>query len=358
MEDNEINDKRNLSEFKGVSFSKFKRSDVRKELLNSLINSKIEQACYWSAELICAGHYSFLWEIILYFFSKYIHLSNINIAIYLDLRINDFKTILNNGYTDNLLSLRNNVKIRRLFSEVMCVLIDSKRRHSFDIIKIKTDDLNMIHIKDKFKAPSTDYGNEIFCNEDPKELFPFINELAYSLNIENKNQINACYWVEWIIEFENRCKLIKEKLVCERRIFSQVDSKFQKDIIWIIWDLFLREADKRPKIIKKLMNILLMLFSNQYKSGCHKKRKNFLYLAISLLCEHFILEKEIIRHSQLELVNLIKSKIDLIYKQIKINEESTNTDYLFNGLNSNNLEKTIAKLEVMNTFGKSFVPRI
>lgn len=356
MEDNEINDIRILSEFRGITFSKFKKSDVRKELLNSLINSKIEQACYWSSELICACHYSYLWEIILLFFSKYIHLSNCNIAIYLDLRINDFKNILNNGYSDNLLSLRNNNKIRKLFCEIMCVLIDSKKRHSFDIIKIKNDDLNMLHIKDKFKAPSTDYGNEIFHNEDPKELFPFINELAYSLH--NNNQINACYWIEWIIEFDSRCKAIKEKLQCERRIFALVDGKFQKDIIWIIWDLFLREAEKKSKITSKLMNSLLNIFCFKYVTGCHKKRKNLIYLAISLLCEHYILEKEIIRHSQLELVELIKSKIDLIYKQIKNNEESTNTDYLFTGLKSTNLEKTIAKLEAMNTFGEKFIPRV
>ena len=358
MEVSEINDIRGEREFKGFSFSKFKKAEVKKELLNSLIQSKIEPACYWSAELICAGHYSDLWEVILLFFSKFIHLGNSNIGIYLEMRINDFKTILSNGYSDNVLRLRNNDKIRKLFCEIMCVLCDAKRRHSFDNVKIKPDDMNMIIIKDKFKAPTADYGEEVLMVEDPKELFPFVNELAYSVTVSGNNQMSACYWIEWIIEYENRCKALKEKVFCERRAFAKVDSKCQKDIIWIICDIFLKVSSKRSIIIQKLMYALMSLFCLKYVSGCHKKRKNLMYLAISILCEKFTPEKEIIRHSQFVLVNAIKQKIDAVYSQIKKNEESTGTDYLFHGMKSSNLESTIKKLDAMNSFGDSFVPRL
>ncbi len=358
MEESEINDLRGEGEFRGFSFSKFKKSDVKKELLNSLIHSKIEPACYWSAELICAGHFTDLWEIILLFFSKYVHLGNSNIGIYLEMRINDFKQVINNDYFDNIMRLRNNEKIRKLFCEIMCVLCDSKRRHSFDNVKIKPEDLNMMSVKNKFKAPSTEYGEEVFTVEDPKELFPFVNELAYSVTISGNNQMNACYWIEWIIEYENRCKALKEKIFCERRNFAQVDSKCQKDIVWIIWDVFLKESEKRSKLISKLIHALLNLFCLKYTSGCHKKRKNLMYLAISVLCESFTCEKEIIRHSQIDLVNRIKQNINFVYGQIKKNEESSGTDYLFFGMKSSNLESTIKKLDAMNTFGETFVPRL
>jgi hypothetical protein len=239
MEISEINDIRNIQDFKGITFSKFKKTEVKNELLNSLTHSKIEPACYWSAELICSGHYDELWEIILFFFSNCIHLGNLNIALYLHMRIQDFKSILHNGYDDSILRMRNNDKIRKLFCEIMCILCDAKRRHTFDIVKIKMDDMNMNHIKDKFKAPSTEYGEEVFTTDDPKELFPFVNEMAYSVSSSGNNQMSACYWIEWIFEYEHRCKSLKEKIGCERRTFALVESKYQKDIVWILWDVFL-----------------------------------------------------------------------------------------------------------------------
>ena len=77
-----------------------------------------------------------------------------------------------------------------------------------------------------------------------------------------------------------------------------------------------------------------------------------------MFCENVNTNDEIIRDSQKEVIGTVIDKIDIIYKQIKKNEVSPETDYLFKDVKQSNLEKTIQKLETMNTFGETFIPRI
>lgn len=356
MNDNEINDVREERAFKGISFSEFKKTDVKKELINNLYKSKIEPACYWSAELICAGHYNDLWDIIIHFYTKHIHIGNVKLVTYLELRINNFKEIVNNGYKEQELRLRNNEKMRVLFCEIMCILCESTRHHSYDEVKVKRCDFDLTQMTERFNAPNIKHAEEIFLKDDPKELFIPCNELAFNLSEEGKNCIASCYWIEWIMEFENICKQKKEKIKCERRVFAKVDSKFQMDIIWIIWDILLNEAYKRSNLIQRITNSALNIFCLKYKTGYHRKRKMLFYFIVSILTKPFSINEEIVKDKKKIIV--ITKNIDKIYKQIKKNEHSPGTEYLYKNIKSTNLEKTIAKLETMNNLGEEYVPRI
>ena len=80
--------------------------------------------------------------------------------------------------------------------------------------------------------------------EDPKEYFIALNELSYHLSSKSNDTRFACYWIEWLLQYENICKQKKLKCECERRSFASVDDKYQMDTIWIIWDGLINEAKK------------------------------------------------------------------------------------------------------------------
>ena len=64
-------------------------------------------------------------------------------------------------------------------------------------------------------------------------------------------------------------------------------------------------------------------------------------------------------YNEKEIVGNILTKIDLVYKQIKKCEEMNESiDDTFKDDKTINLERTIEKLEKMNTFGETFIPRI
>lgn len=355
----EINDIRDSKEFKSTTFSEFKKTDAKKELLSSLYNSKIEPACYWSAEFICAGHYSDLWDIIILFFSKNIHIGNPKLITYIDLRISNFKEIQRNGYSAEgmAIRMRNNEKIRKLFAEVICVLCEAKKRHDLTDVKVPHSEFDLTVMTDRLKASSAYFAQDFFLKDDPKEFFIASNELAYSISTEGKNNMDACYWTEWINEYAAVCKQKKDKKnsKCDRRTFAEVESKSQMDVVWLVWDSFLNESKKRNLLVQRLVKTALRVFCFRYTQCCYRKRKFLLYFVIELFTEPFSTEEEIVRDKTI-VVNVINN-IHTIYKQIKLNEHSPGTDYLYQNVNASNLEKTIAILETMNSLGEEYTPR-
>jgi hypothetical protein len=291
------------------------------------------------------------------------------------MRYNNFISILQNGYAKDMLAMRNNEKIRKLFCEIICVLCYSSKKNVISDVKLdKNNSFDLTCMSEKFKAPNVTYIEEILKEDDPKELIIPINELIF--NLINKNIINVYYWYEWIIEYENICKKKKKKCVCENRSFAP--SGNTHDIIWIIWDILFYYSD--PNILDKKYNIiddaintntntntntnintntyanlkhkiiknLFELFIIKYNNTVKKKRKYIIYYAFALLVENTNFTINIINKQ--EEAEAIVLKINTIYKEIKKNEESPKTEYLFNNLNKSNLEKTMEKIELLSTF--------
>jgi len=346
----EINDIRSIGDFSISSFSKYKKTEVSKMFLKSLNDRSEETACYWSVEMICSGMYLELWTIIIKFVAKYIYIGNPQLPKYISKRIDDFKVIVKTDYDNNELLMRNDNKIRKLFAEVVAVVISSKRKNPINYVKISDEDFKLHKISAKFLATDTSFVKNIYTKNDPRETFMAFNEFAFNISKKSINTLMACFWIEWIIEYEKVCKKNKVKCSGELRSFANVDDKYQTSIVWILWEIILDESKLRGTYYLSINKSLLDIFCMRYSSANNNKFKMLLYYAVYLICENVDTDVSFINDKNL--VNVLINNIDKFYKQIKTSEESPPVDYLIDGLkNKTNREKSLAKLDILKNLG-------
>ena len=348
MEIHSINDKRTWNEFRNISFSGFKKTKVKTELLNSIFQSRLEPSCYWCAELICAGHFMDVWNIIILFVSKHIHIGSPKLPIYISLRMKLFKQIMSE-HSEEDIYMRNHQSIRNLFAEVITTICYSRKKHAILLVDIKNkDEYSMPVMQTKLKAPDISYGTTVFKSEDPPELFVAVNEFAYHLSKSSSNEYTACYWLEWLINFDTICKKNKQLCLIERRIWVKVESKFQKDSIWLIWDIVLARAEEKGcNATLSIIRSLLDMFCLRYTTDVKRTRKFILYNCIGLLTGPVDLTIPI--WNDKTVITDITDKINVIYKEIKVNEFSPKVNDLLHKVEKSNADKTKEKLNIMNT---------
>jgi hypothetical protein len=354
-----INDVRTAPDFRAKTFSNFKRAEVKKQLLECITENtkKVQEACFWAAELILAGQYNDLWEVIIFYMAKNIHTGNPKLPIYLETRYECFCAILNNSAFITELHARNSPNIRKLFAEIICVLCFSNKKHSYEHMKLnREEEFDLENIAERLRAPRTDYAADVFRARDPKECFIAANEFAYSL--ETRDTIMACYWIEWIIAFEAECKRKREPCAAaaERVHIPVTPAKYKQDIIWIFWDILTYSVDKLDapgaktrELIGRIIGALLRIFCVHYTPVCIKKRRYLMYFAVAILTEDVNFGAEMI--SNKPMIEVVINNIDNVYKVLKENEESPNTDYLYANLEKqNNIEKSLKQLEAIERF--------
>lgn len=376
-----INDRRLSQEFRQKTFCGFKTSDVKKELLKQLTSSKIEGALYFTAELICSGDFTSLWETIFAFYSRYIHIGNVKLAILIDRSFTKFRTIARNGYSQCELNMRNCQHIRKIFCQLVCVLCVTKRKHCLVEQKISRTDFEMTHLTEKLQAPTIEVSLQ---DGDPMELLIAVNEMSY--HIRKRDAISAIYWVEWILEYDAMRTSKKDKLICARRSDMEVQPKYQVEPIWIVWELLLNICDGgtavsddplniagTAKLQQKVIQSLLNMFCASY--SVPRKRKYMIYIAVSILTEAIDYEQALLNEKQI--VESVIANVNDIYLRIKNSQgnevgggpveqsnESNESNQGPRGVVARvsdkeiNLHKTIARLDAVNAFSETFIPRI
>lgn len=372
----EINDRRTKKDFSRISFSGYKRNEVEGLLRKSILENKIEQSQYWCAELICIGEFDKLWDIFYLLTSKHIHIANTRVYPYLESKYQLYESIKSTGYHDYEIAMRNNMKIRECFAEIVFVLCVSPKMPVLTPLKLKKNELSILNLQGKLQADSLEHGREFMTNDDPEELMVAINELAYLCFEKTEEYINKLhtilFWIHWLFSYEEHCRKNSITLECSTRQShdSQLTPLQKKDVVWLVWDIileaslsindtsshkkdnYIKHSENYKKYIHRILQSLLFFFRLKFTQACKKRKISILYFAIQLLFMPIDTTIRLLSREDKNTLEIIKGNINSIYEKIKGNEITPDTDYLFNKMDQsvNNRENTQKRLALMKEF--------
>jgi len=318
-----INDYRSIKQLNNITISNYKKNDTMKAMHDSIKKGLIENSCFWSAELISSGYIKdVINNIILYFF-KDINIGNPNIGNHLWNRI---KCLNNNMKIDNNIKLRNCQILRNTVCELVTIACLSKKNKLPEKIKIDRNDFDVSFIKTKLIANNFNLTSSILKSEDPEEIKMISNEFAFNLHNNNFNLV--IYWLSWLAEWEKINLKNKNKLTCASRNKFTKNINYANDYIWIIWEIIINEAvTYRSNELKNNIQSLVNLYIFDYTSGQKTRKMSYIYFALMLLNNKLEYSPSV--YINYPIILQAVCNINLIYKQIKINEKINKTDCIF-----------------------------
>ena len=230
-----INDSRTLKDFKDQVFGGYKLSAASAALDKALLEDKVEPALHWGLQLLLSGTVQPLWNKLISFACKAINIHNPTLPEFLFNKTQAWLQITENArYTkDNILMLRNHPGVRLLLAEMLAILAMAKKRKLNPLPRIKKEEFIIDTFKSKLAAKDQALVEGVFQDGDPAEIRIAANEMAYQ--IYHGNAAKALYWLNWILEWEKINTKKYGKYECGMRATPDVDSKYYKDVVWLVW---------------------------------------------------------------------------------------------------------------------------
>ena len=325
-----INDTRSFESFKKKSFSGFKKNDIINAVLKSIESKKVENACFWTTECIISGYAAVLWEKLINFSTKIIHINNPKLPSYLLRKNKVFMnqiSRLDSKSKDRYLFLRNSQMVRNLFFDVVSSLATSSKTKRYDKYPKLNDeeDFNFTNIQKRFCAQMNILPGHIIHFNDPDELRIIMNEIFTLLKNNQFGYDKCCYWVLWLMRYEAIHKKKKTPWVIDEREIEGIPKKYRGNIVWVLWEVIFEEMRTHTnKQLKKQINALYELYKCNYTIGKRSMRIPILFNAIGYLT-HKISFKLSVRNDY-KLFIQVQSNVNKMFGSKKKDEVKNTTN--------------------------------
>jgi hypothetical protein len=270
----------NLSKLKkNVTLLGSSKNELLKQLVKSLNNRNIKHSLELAIELHISGYFDNVLAKLTTFYFNEINLAQPSGIIY----YSDFIQYYNDKYTFSFkkkspLSCINDMKIRNFICFFIPLCCLSNQRKIPKLVKIGADDFDLKKKKKKLISKNLNMVRRYISDEDPKDIIIPLSEIVNlfaSNNIDREQQI--IYWLSWIYEYE--IKYHNKSLLVKFRKIKDIDDKYSRDFIWIIWNILIKNVNSN---FSKIMKHLFKIFKNKFTKTSKKSKSNIIIIAIFL----------------------------------------------------------------------------
>ena len=343
-----------LSIDKEKSFSGYRKTKVKTQLLKSIQEGSIDKALFWAIESSLSGSGLNLIESLCLFASTDINIVNPNLPNLLLQIYTSTNSIIvknNNDKKNNKnFLLYNNQVVRNNIAQIVSVITVSPKSKlpKFPIWK-KNSSLNPRLYKNRIKRNTFHYIQDIVKISDSNEIYIPLNEIDWAINYQGdvaNATIHFLFWFSWLRQLEKRNP---NKKFCSNRDIPEVPQACLGDISWAIWQIILRKLleDNYGIGTKHSVGSLYKLFRINYTKSKKFTRSSYIIYAVMLIIGSvppinfttpifFQLDKSI-----LAILNINSLYYNIYTESRKINS------------NDNDAEKAIKKTEKI-----IYIPRI
>jgi hypothetical protein len=223
-----------------LSYSGHTKTSVFSQWQKHLQQQEYEICCHWMAEIDCSNWQNILWEKIIIFASKQIHLHCPLLPALVCHHVYEFDT-----YVGNVpIYANSNSKFRVNLCQVMGILCLNAKSAIANLPKVdstKVDNSEIIEIN----HPSV---MKCVHTEDSPIIIRLLTTMFHHLdNVQYTSYHKVLYWLSVVIECDKYAVKNNMPFKMKRRspnsnynktIYkSDIDNKYLNDWIWLVWDI-------------------------------------------------------------------------------------------------------------------------
>lgn len=322
--DSIITEKRECIKF---SYNNYKKSSVFSHWQKQLQIQSYEVACHWTTEIDCSGWQEMLWDKIILFSSKYIHLHSPKLPLLIAKNYMEYleyhkKHALHS--TKMEVASCNNQKLRSNLCQVVGLLCLCSKGPVYQLSKVNASKIN----KSEIQQNTHPWVAVHRTSGDMDIIVKLISTMFHYL--ETRCSHKTIYWLSVLLEVEKQSKKQKKNINMATRIptvnkLYKAETNDKDDWIWLVWDSLLEgcRIHSKPEVCIRSLHALRYLFARNYVRSKKNSRIHILIHAMHIVNTQTLDWTKTIYPStkSQQLIASACKNINIMYKEIKLKGE-------------------------------------